>query len=374
MGKPSHRQFGAQALGAIGLALSLAALSPAHASPYSGVVFFGDSLSDTGNVQALTAAFSPPAFPTYPGAPGRFSNGPVWTEYLAAGLGYASAANASHLLYAGAPGVIATGAPGGQNYAYGGARTGLGGAAGATTGLLGQLIAWNGSVFGQSLTRTADSDALYVVVAGANDLRDARNAYASSSAGDTIARAAAAATVAQNLTNTLALLAQAGARHFLISNLPDLGATPESMMMGNMDVSTEVTLDFNQALAADVGGLDAQFMSLFGVDLDIRTMDLFGLSASIRADAINNNGAKYGITNVSTACLAPGPFSKEYFFADATDINCSVSAFSDPLHPSAVVGKLIGAMALNTVPEPGSLGLVGLAAVLAAGGLRRRRS
>ncbi len=82
-------------------------------------------------------------------------------------------------------------------------------------------------------------------------------------------------------------------------------------------------------LAADAAGLDAQFLALFGADLDIMSMDFFGLSAALYDDALNNAGAVYGITNVTTPCIAPGA-SGQYFFGDASDINCSVSAFSDP--------------------------------------------
>ncbi len=132
----------------LGLALvvsnSQAAVS-LPASSYSGLVIFGDSISDTGNVLSLTLASKStpnpqPTFPNFPADPGRFSNGPVWTEYLATDLGFASSANPSNLLYNGSS-VIPIGAQGGQNFAYGGARTGLGGAAGATTGFC--LDSWS---------------------------------------------------------------------------------------------------------------------------------------------------------------------------------------------------------------------------------------
>ena len=343
----------------------------AQASPYSNLVFFGDSLSDTGNVLSLTTALAPPPFPNFPGASGRFSNGPVWTEYLASGLGLASASNPSNLLFTGTAVVPIGPQQGGQNFSYGGARTGLGGAAGPTTGLLGQLIAWNGSIFSTSLTRAADPNALYSVVAGANDLRDARSANPGSTAADAAARAAAAATTAANVTNALALLAQAGARHFLISNLPDLGRTPEAASLGMVPASTDVTLRFNADLAADAAFLDAQFQTVFGIDLDIRSLDFYGLTNDLYDDGLNHGGARYGITNVTTPCIAPGPFSHQYFFPDATGINCSVSAFSDPLHPSAAAHQLIGRLALAAaVPEPASLALTGLALVLVLG-LRR---
>ena len=341
-----------------------------QAAPYSSLVFFGDSISDTGNVLSLTTAFAPPPFPTFSGAAGRFSNGPVWTEYLASGLGLASASNPSNLLFTGTA-VVPIGPLGGQNFSYGGARTGLGGSAGPTTGLLGQLIDWNGSAFSTSLTRAADPSALYVVVAGANDLRDARSASPGSTAADAAARAVSAATTAANITNSLALLARAGARHFLISNLPDLGRTPEAVGLGIVAASTDVTLKFNTLLAADAAFLDAQFLTSFGIDLDIRSMDLYGLTAGLYDDAVNHGGARYGITNVTAPCIAPGPVSHQYFFPDATDINCSVSGFSDPLHPSAAAHQLIGRLALATaVPEPASLALTGLALVMLLG-LRR---
>ena len=362
--------------GMLAAIVSMAAmLGAAQAAPYTGVVFFGDSLSDTGNVRSLTAAFAPPPFPDYPGAPGRFSNGPVWTEYLAANLGFASAAKPANLLYAGAPGVIPIGPLGGQNFAYGGARTGFGGSAGATTGLFGQLAAWNGSLPpATGLTRAADPNALYVVVAGGNDLRDARSAHPGATAGDAAARLAAANTAASNLTNALAALAKAGARHFLISNLPDLGKTPEAVALGVTAASTDVTLDFNAALAADAAFFDASFLALFGVDIDIRSMDFFGLSAAVYDDATAHGGAAYGITNATAPCINPGPISHAYFFGDATDINCSVSLFSDPLHPSAAAHRLVGALALAAAPEPGTLLLAGLALATLAGLRRKARA
>jgi phospholipase/lecithinase/hemolysin len=51
--------------------------------PFSRIVVFGDSLSDTGNFYHLTGGQLPPT----PYANGRFSNGPLWVEYLADDLG-----------------------------------------------------------------------------------------------------------------------------------------------------------------------------------------------------------------------------------------------------------------------------------------------
>ena len=56
-------------------------ITPTHAgSPYSALYAFGDSLSDVGNVFAASRG-TEPARPYFQG---RFSNGPIWLNYLAA--------------------------------------------------------------------------------------------------------------------------------------------------------------------------------------------------------------------------------------------------------------------------------------------------
>lgn len=357
-------------MGAVALCVGALAALPAQAG-YSSMWVFGDSLSDTGNVLALTTAFTANSFPVYPGAEGRFSNGPIWTDVLAAGLGLPAGAQSSNLLLTGPTTVTPLGPQGGQNFAYGGARTGLGGSAGATTGLLGQLAAWNGGGFTTSLSRAADPNALYVVVAGGNDLRDARSANPGNTVADGAARAAAAGAAAQGLMNSVGLLAQAGARHFLLAGMPDLGGSPEAVNLGRVSASTDVTLKFNAALAATSAGFESMFFGLTGVDLDIRTMDLFGLGMDIMDDAVNHGGAAYGITNITTPCLTPGVFSGQYFAPDAVATNCGSSAYSDDLHPTAALHAQFGRLALSTVPEAPTVPLVALA--LAALVATRRR-
>src|SRR5262245_65983712 len=75
--------------------------------PFSEVIVFGDSISDTGNGYIFTGGFAagPPYFD------GRFSNGPVWVEALAQELGLP---------------VPTPSLNGGTNYAIGGEETGPG--------------------------------------------------------------------------------------------------------------------------------------------------------------------------------------------------------------------------------------------------------
>ena len=322
---------------------------------FVGVTFFGDSISDTGNVLSLTTILQPPPFPDFPGAPGRFSNGPVWTETFAAALGFPTASNPSNLIFNGSS-VVPIGLLGGQNFSFGGARTGLGGSGVATSGLLGQLLARNGTAFSGALTRAADPNGLYVIMAGMNDMRD----FSSGSAG-----ASTPSQAAFNVINAVNLLAQAGAQHFLISNVTDLGKTPEASLLGRVSESTAASLEFNAALAAGLGILDASFLVATGIDLDIRSLDLFGLSESIFDDALNHGGTQFGITNVTTPCIIPGPISNQYFAPDAVAVACNVAAFSDPLHPSSVVHRLIGdaaaeAVGLVQISEPGTVAILGI--------------
>lgn len=305
--------------------------SSLSASAYSGITIFGDSLSDTGNVYAATGFTNPP--PPY--FNGRFSDGPVWVETLASGLGFAAQSTASFL--------------GGNNYAFGGARMN---SSLPVPGVIQQM----GGLWAPSHP-SADPNALYVVVGGGNDMRDARSAFTTNSAADQAGRQAAAQAAAGNLVNSLGFLASRGAKDVLISSLPDLGATPEAALLGLQFSSTDVTQRFNAQMAF-VMSAGASF------GLNMHFLDMAALSASVVDDALNHGGATYGITNVFTPCGA---------FAGSIGIGCDVSLFSDALHPSARAHGLIGRAALaavTAVPEPQSIVLVAVA--LLALGLRTR--
>ncbi|WP_373538555.1 SGNH/GDSL hydrolase family protein [Chamaesiphon sp.] len=86
------------------LGLTIAAiLAPGRvfAATFSQLVVYSDSLSDLGLAFDATGGIAPP-YGNLTG--GRFSNGPLWVEYLAAGLGIATTPN--------------------TNFAVGGATTG----------------------------------------------------------------------------------------------------------------------------------------------------------------------------------------------------------------------------------------------------------
>jgi outer membrane lipase/esterase len=331
-------------LRAVLLPALVAATFSAQAGPFSGLYIFGDSLSDTGNVSIATGGVAPgtgdiPGI-VQPYAPGRYSNGPLWVETFASGLGLS----------------VAPALAGGNNFAFAGARTGVSGA-GEPLGVLSQAVGlWGLGSLVPNPTR-ADPHALYVVVAGGNDMRDARLLP---TAGE---RQAAALAAVNNLAQTIGYLAASGARNVLISTLPDLGATPEALFLGKQAASTEVSNLFNM-LVQGLFGLEKMYGGL-----DIELLDMAGVAAFVR-----DNKELYGVTNTGLPCngfAGSGPLGPDGTFVGA---DCDASLFSDGLHPSALAHRLIGeaALAVYGVPLPGTLALMVLALAMLV--LVQRRS
>lgn len=304
---------------AAGLAGSLLlASAPAFAvsaPAFSGLYVLGDSLSDIGRVFAASGG----TFPPPPYFQGRFSNGPVAVEHLAAGLGLGT----------------------GQfvDLAVGGARTGLDGSAGAGTGMLSQLAGLQAALPGGQ----ADPNALYFVWGGANDLRNGV------SIGEAIG----------NLGTIVSGLHTMGARKFLLPNLPDLGLTPEAREAGSSAGASFVSGLFNQNLAATYSGLAAQWSD-----------ETFYYFDAMNAQRTITNGAPgNGFSNVSAGCLQP-PNA-------LVPTVCGTPGsylYWDQIHPTAAAHQILGNQMLAAVPEPQTLLMmaVGLLGLLAA--TRRRQA
>lgn len=234
---PTRRALTLSAFVAIAL---LACSLTASATSYSAVFAYGDSLSDNGNLFAASGV--PPA----PYFDGRFSNGPVAVEQLAAQLGAPLA-----------------------DFAWGGATTGIGniGDGGTQTSfgafhLPGMLTELAGSPVPPALV----PNSLFVVWGGADDFESAGS--------PTLA--------AQNIVTIVAALEAQGATHILVPGLPDLGLTPE--FQGDA-VATAYTNAFNTALLASLPPGATYF-------------DTFAFLNGIEADP-----AAYGITNLTAPCF-----------------------------------------------------------------------
>lgn len=306
-------------------ALCLTTAAFAAEASYSSVYFFGDSLSDTGNVYSATNGTYPPP-PYYQG---RFSDGPVWTERVAAGLGLPADSTAWR--------------QGGNNYAWGGALSGADGHAGPGTGLLSQ-------VFGQWALTTggaADPNALYVIGIGSNDLLDAVRTNSGSTVADVAFRQSVADTVLSNLTKSLGYFISSGARNFLIANVTDLGLTPEMNLGGKGSAATEVSKYYDALLDTALDNL----RQIFAVN--VAEVDLFSMLEDVVADT-NSGGQRFGLSNALYPCFAQN--------APA----CSDSVFADGIHPTQIVQVRAGVLALSAlgIPEPGTVALLGVGLVL----------
>lgn len=308
-----------------GLACSLLlGTTPAIAGPFSALYVLGDSLSDSGRLFAMTGGNFPPA-PYYQG---RFSDGPVAVEALASGLGLGGAQV--------------------SNLAIAGAHTGLGGNAdaniGQPTGMLTQLAGLQGALAGAN----ADSNALYMVWGGANDMR---GAFGAGNVGVGIA------TAIGNLTTIVSTLHGLGATRFLLPNLPDLGLTPEARSVGEIapgltfsSLASAASEAFNQQLSTAYGALAAQWSD----------EHFYFYDAMAGQRRITNGAPGNGFTNVTSACIGTA--------------GCATALYFDSIHPTAAAHQILAGEMLAAVPEPQTmllmaLGLLGLLAVV-----RRRQA
>lgn len=314
----SHRQL---------LLLLVSVLVPqADAAPITDIFFFGDSLSDAGNVGKLTGGL----YPNSPYTPGRFSNGPVWSEYFAQSMGLPTAANAAGLSLGPNYFNIQVAGNGGNNFAIGGARN-------DTTGTLDSLgipsgVFWQLQYYLTKTSLTTNPNALYVLFGGGNDLRDASLLGAAE-------RDAAANVSAQYLVFSMYILEQLGARNFLILNAPDIGNTPEARLVRNNEASARAaTQAYNAALGFYVGYFQSALpRSTF------YTLDTYSLFQGLYADALNG-GPNYGLTNATTPCFAG--------YAGSTGADCATSIFADDIHPTTAVHQFLADAAYDLLNPP----------------------
>jgi phospholipase/lecithinase/hemolysin len=247
--------------------------SPAK-SPYPDIRVFGDSMSDTGNFFAATGI--PPA-PYY--WEGRMSNGQIWLEYLAAKLQIPF--DQAH------------------NYAWIGSLTGdtnFRDGVGETLypGFEQQIDAFLAEVGAEG----ADPDTLYVVWIGANDIFDWLGKGMVPPVDELVA------TGVGNTVQGIMELANAGARHFIVGNVPDLGITPDGQPVGPL--LSGLSYAYNQALEEHLVALEC------GLGLFITRLDSYDYMNQIAA-----NPEAFGMVNVTDeALMSPGADPSEYLFWD----------------------------------------------------------
>jgi outer membrane lipase/esterase len=312
----------------------------AWAVPFSSLVVFGDSLSDSGNnafvfdnvgvppfplgARTPTPIDGPNFIPTAPYASNRYSNGPVWVEQFATALGLSAQPSLQ----------------GGSNFAFGGARTGPAGSS-FPFSLVDQV-----NTFLNATGGVASSNSLYIVAGGGNDARDA---LAAAFGGGNPASLISA--YASNIGLILTELGAAGADDILLLNVPDIGKLPAVQSLGPeaAAAATALSAAFNQALALTLASLPSSLQD------EVQILDLFGL-----LDQVFANPGALGFTDATSACAV----------SPACIADPQGTFFWDGIHPTSGGHSLLAQAALAMVPEPGTVLLIGLGLVALM--LRRR--
>jgi len=315
------------------IAVAIAGFLPsASAGIIDATYVFGDSLSDVGNDFIASGG-------TLPGPPyvnGQFSNGPVWVQGLAAGLGLAP---------------LTASLAGGTDYAYGGAETG---GTPVHTATVGDLTGASGQIAQfQSTHPTADPNALYAIWIGSNDVFSILAGATPSQYSADIAAAVA------NVDTAVGDLAGEGAKSFLLVTVPDVGLTPEAIAGGPASEAAASAL----AAAFDTALVNSVVTLSIADSLNLSVLNTYSL-----LDAIVANPAAHGFTNVTQPCL-----TGEVNYAGGTPCaNPSQYLFWDTLHPTASGQMIIANAALAAeTPEPAPLSLVAVG-LLAVGLISRR--
>lgn len=262
-------------------AFFLCTLSLCRAETYC----FGDSLSDTGNAYIASGR----TFPPEPYFEGRFSNGRVWVEHVAAAEGRRDDAAAR--------------LDGGNNYAVGGAETNQ------LSIQLGALLGREGFFF------NFNDDDLVTLWIGGNDLLNGSD-------GDPEA-------MVERVEDFIDFLAARNCRRIIVNNLPDLSRVPGEIGTPNAAETRARTVNYNTRLFAMIAGKQSS-------QLAITTLDIFSFfeTVPLGMQAFGFDDITRPAYNEDTGAVVDDP--DRY-------------AFWDELHPTAAVHRLIGQIAIQAL-------------------------
>ncbi|KFB71292.1 MAG: Lipase 1 precursor [Candidatus Accumulibacter phosphatis] len=326
-------------------AVSLFLSVPALAAP-TGIYFFGDSLTDVGNATMVyTTLTHPPGAPaTVPGPPydplggnRRGSNGKLYADILAEGLGFSATPSET----------------GGNDYAFGGARTRYQTLGSEYKGILEQVATFTAP------PGPVDSGALYVLWGGSNNLQDIITGKAVDVNGHPI----------PNLSQTIGDISSAiqtlyadGAREILVPNVADLTLVPR--IREQLNALAAVNPAAAAAQGAQIRGLSMAYNAGLATTLGVLEQNLTGLEI-IDFDIFSNlneiiaNAASYGFTDTTHRCYT----GDDVNFTGGGTVCSNPDAYLwwDGIHPTTALHTILGQRMLAAVPEPTTLMLVALA-------------
>ena len=312
----------------------------AHAGPYDNLFVFGDSLSDSGNVFAVTNTLSPGnGIPPMPYFDGRFTNGPNYADRLAQRLGLSAEAVFR----------------GGTNFAIGGATA-------SPIGPLPSSLVDQRNLFLAASGGVASPNALFVTWIGSNDIQNVLDAALVNPSSLATATTILEQSVS-DLRSSIIALADAGARTFLVPTVPFLGLVPKYTGTNPLGLDTILlgnTLSF-----------------AFNNAVDTMLLDLSQASGAPRLIRLETNGVflqalldptAFGLTNVTEPCISGNPVAPGTACA-----NPDQYLFWDSTHPTARTHEFLGDLAFAAVvPVPGSA-LLFTAGLAMFGAVMRRR-
>ncbi|MHB1948565.1 MAG: SGNH/GDSL hydrolase family protein [Gammaproteobacteria bacterium] len=237
-----------------------------YADPINKIVYFGDSLTDNGNLYNVSLRILPKSPPYYEG---RFSNGPVWSDIVS--QFYQNKYNIPS-----------------DNFSVGGATAVF------RTPFEGKLPYCLDQEMNHYIFQTIFRDrkhALYVIWIGANDYTE----------GQKNVEGATSSVVNKIISNVNRLIGY-GAHHFLIMNLPDLSRAPYAKDQPFLDNVHELTITHNKKLDAAIADLKKSHP-----DVQITYFDVFTIF-NIMQDDIEVFNKKYNkfIKNTNEPCWNGG--------------------------------------------------------------------
>lgn len=322
----------------------------ALAQPYSKIIAFGDSLTDTGQYPDIGSPLVNINGNPTPTAGLRITNrvgptylpteltGEIAIQHVARGLGLDNLNPSSPIL----PGILTSDFTG-TNYAVAGNQTAailasITDTGGATVTAGSSSNVQNGYLVDHP---RADPNALYYINGGGNDIIFG-----------TITDAAGAINSAHNIALGFNALHSAGARYIMVSNLPHIGSTPLGFAAGqaNPAIQSGMTLlsgALNQALYQEINQSDA----------NIVTLDVAGLLEHVRA-----NPAQYGFSAIDT-CFdnsRAGSIcaSDPNFGLSSGTPNPNQLLFNDDVHPTTKAQALFGDYTLNVLAAPADIAIL----------------
>ena len=284
----------------------------AQAQSYNRVISFGDSLTDNGNLFALTGN---PPFPYNK----RFTNGFTFAEYLAGTPVLGGPSTQS--------GFLTTG-PGSVNYAFGGARNDNGpnsnGPIPSTIAQIGAFSAFGG---------TYGPNDLVTYWAGANNL------FQATIPGATLASIQTAAVAAGTQSGLqVSGIAAAGGKTILIMDLPNFGSLPAYTLQGPLGVAAGSFASSTFNVAQNVA---VQAAAAANPTTNFIQVDAANAVASVLA-----NPAAFGFTNVTAGCVQTPSCVGATFAAQ------NQFFFWDAVHPTDAGHRLLAAVIGDYIYAP----------------------